>query len=140
MKKSYHEHCVEEHDEAMFALSNAQAKAKENISISYYLNNTRMRVISVARHKFDKVLSRLKEEGKKIISVNGTAYIENIEEKQPLNPGETVESIRDRAIDAYKTNCVFYEDAICNFTGTNCSTTYCSHLRNFITKLNDSNS
>ena len=136
MKKSYHEHCAEEHNEAMTALSNAQTATKENITISYYFNDTRQRVISVARHKFREVLTRLKNEGKKIISVNGTTYVD-MEEKQPLNPNETVESIRDRAINAYKTNCVFYENAVCNFTGTNCATTYCSHLRAFITKLND---
>lgn len=137
MKKSYHEHCVQEHEEAMNALLLAQAKTKENITIAYYLNDTRKQVISVTRHKFSKILARLKKEGKKIISINGTVYLENMETIQPLNPNITVESLRDRAIEAYKTNCVFYDETVCNFTGTPCATTYCSHLRSFIIKLND---
>lgn len=74
MKKTYHEHCYEEHQEALLALSIAKNKTQENITISYVLTSTRKPTISVPRHKLKKVLDRLKKEGREIITVNGKPY------------------------------------------------------------------
>lgn len=74
MRKNYHEHCTEEHEEALTALAHAQTKTAGNITISYVLSNTRSPTISVPPHRIEKVLAQLKAAGRKILTVNGQSY------------------------------------------------------------------
>lgn len=69
MNKNYHEHCKEEHDEALRALEHAKELEKENISISYYETPTRKRVISVPKRKLRKTIISLQKAGKKNIQI-----------------------------------------------------------------------
>lgn len=40
-----------------------------------------------------------------------------------------------RAIEAYKSNCVFFNQGKCNFSGTPCGAIKCDHLELFIKKI-----
>ncbi|EHP47194.1 hypothetical protein [Odoribacter laneus] len=80
MNKSYHQHCQEEHDEAIKALREAETKTKDNISIVYEVTPARKRIISVSPSKLNATIKKLKKAKLKILSI--TPYNQNSHENK----------------------------------------------------------
>ena len=72
MKKSYHEHCQEEHNEALQALRHAKNKTEKNIQI-VVLIASRKTIFSVPERRLTSMINLLKKRGR-ILEINGEPY------------------------------------------------------------------
>lgn len=74
MKKSYHEHCREEREEALKALSRAEKESEGNVPIVYLNTFQRKITLTVPPHRLGKIIAKLKKRGGRIIQVNGEPF------------------------------------------------------------------
>lgn len=67
MNKNYHEHCKEEHEEALCVLKRAEALTKDNITLTCITSSGRKIILTAPETRLKATLRRLKRKGIKVI-------------------------------------------------------------------------
>lgn len=74
MKKSYHEHCWEEHTEALEALQQAKLKTQKNIPVVFVNESNQKVIFTVPPNRLTHLLNRLKKKTGIILEVDGKPF------------------------------------------------------------------
>lgn len=72
MHKTYHEHCKEEHEEALSILKRAKDLTKDNIALTCITQSGRKIILTAPKSRLKATLRRLKRKGIKVIPSENT--------------------------------------------------------------------